>query len=159
MVMYQPKEFIDRLKDGTLRRPLSVVGMAKTSEDGNSLLLDPTMRCRKWIEIPVEMIAKKGVEWLGDVPCKEHEHPLVRIELQHDESGQSDVLARLLSATAGGAFFPNPNGDIPLPTCIDICYWKFEECIDLAKPSLWCLWEYSQCATRCHSGGRAIGIV
>jgi hypothetical protein len=55
------------------------------------------MRCRKWIEIPVEMIAKQGVEWLGDVSCEDYEHPMVRVELKCPTSSESRVLAELLS--------------------------------------------------------------
>jgi hypothetical protein len=39
---YEPRDFIDHLRNGTLIRPLSVIGMVKVSDDGNSLLLDLT---------------------------------------------------------------------------------------------------------------------
>lgn len=97
---FEPQDFIDNLKNGTLRRPLTIIGIAKASEDNNSLMLDPTMQCQRWIDIPVGMIAKKGVEWLGDVSCKDHEHPMVKVELKYPTSDESKILANILSASS-----------------------------------------------------------
>src|SRR5262249_8153838 len=95
-----PKEFISKLRAGTVRPPLAIIGMAKASEDSDHSLMFSAGGCENWIEIPEQAISE--IHTLGMVPCKDHQHPRVRIELVPSDdptvSALSAVLTQIISS-------------------------------------------------------------
>ena len=93
------KEFISRLRSGTVRPPVKLIGIVKANEESEHSVMFSSRGCEDWVEIPEKAIAE--IETLGIVPCKDHQHPRVRIELaQSDDptiSALSAVLAQVTS--------------------------------------------------------------
>lgn len=89
------KDFIVSLKSGTAKPPVVLVGMAKLSDTSENALMFSTIGCENWIELPIEVIA--NIQTLGIVPCKDHNHPRVRIELTKSDDPTAQALASLLA--------------------------------------------------------------
>jgi hypothetical protein len=94
MRTYEPAEFISLLASNQLDEPihLTVYGLVKADENDSSVLLfSISASCEQWIRIPVSLIS--SVQHGGNVSCKDHQHPLVRIVLA--EPNKDDVSAVL----------------------------------------------------------------
>lgn len=94
-------EFIAALAEGALKSPIVRVGMAKQDEtDANAILFSENRSCESWIKIPVEIIEK--VEHIDNVPCRDHEHPLIRLYIKEPPSDtkEAGILADLLRGAA-----------------------------------------------------------
>ena len=87
-----PTEFQQALAAKTLRSPLILTGLAKEADDNSSIMFSPD-DCLTWIRIPLTLLEE--IEFLGEVPCKDHSHPLVRLNLKRP-SGDESVFAELL---------------------------------------------------------------
>ena len=95
MRSYEPAEFVSIMASNQqLDEPmdLAIYGLVKPDEsDSSVLLLSISTSCERWIPIPVSLIS--SVEHGGNVSCKDHEHPFVRIVLA--EANKDDVSAVL----------------------------------------------------------------
>jgi len=86
-------EFVKALAEGTLREPISLEGMVKKCESGtDAVLFAEGMSCLHWTRIPVEMIEE--VDFISTVPCRDHEHPFVRLSLKEPTN---DVVAQVFA--------------------------------------------------------------
>jgi hypothetical protein len=93
-------ELFERLQCDTLLTavPVSVVGMVKKSEGKEKTIqFAPQGNCGNWVTIPLELI--EDAEILGTVPCKDHAHPLVRLDLKTPTTPEGKIFAALLKAT------------------------------------------------------------
>jgi hypothetical protein len=88
------KEFISRLRAGSIRPPLALIGMVKASDNSEHALMFSAAGCEDWIELPESAIA--AIETLGTAPCKDHQHPRVRIELALSDDRTVSALASVL---------------------------------------------------------------
>jgi hypothetical protein len=100
-----PDDFFDKLHEGTLVTavPVRLTGMVKKS-GGKERAIEfaPGGNCSGWITIPLEFIEE--VEVLRIVRCKDHSHPLVRLNLKAPKTPEGKVLLSLLEGmqAAGG---------------------------------------------------------
>ena len=63
-----------------MRSPVVLDGMAKPAEnDGAAILFSPA-GCESWVRVPTDLI--ESAEHLGELACKDHTHPHVRIHLK-----------------------------------------------------------------------------
>ncbi|MGW1075980.1 hypothetical protein [Streptomyces sp. NPDC002537] len=90
------EEFRQALAAGTVVAPLAVTGMAKTADVPDAILFALGTRCENWINLPLSLI--DSVQPLGQTPCDDHQHPLVRVFLNDTGSPEFTVLAALLRA-------------------------------------------------------------
>lgn len=96
---YTPAEFIEKLKGETDHpKPLVFVGMLKAAEDDQHLMFANGASCTHWTPVPVERI--EGIEWISDVPCKDHSHPLVKMTLKTPASEEAMMYASLAQSTS-----------------------------------------------------------
>ena len=97
---YNGPEFLRRLKDGDLHAPLVCEGFAKPVEgSGEAFQFAPAGVCNAWTKIPIELVER--VEILGDQPCRDHSHPLVRVHFKEPSAQDTaaGVFASLLRTT------------------------------------------------------------
>lgn len=90
-------DFVKVLSEGSLRDPIIKEGMVKPSEDAcDSIQFSEGTTCQIWTKIPVDMIER--VEFLSNIQCKDHQHPLVRLFLKEPpgENKAAAVLFELL---------------------------------------------------------------
>lgn len=88
------EEFLKALSEGNLREPIGKTGMVKPAADGTpAIQFAEGTACGQWTTIPAEMIEK--VEFLRTVPCRDHQHPLVRLFLK--EPPASNPLATVFA--------------------------------------------------------------
>ena len=93
-------EFLKRLTEGALRTPLICEGFAKPVEDSHkAFLFSVGTSCEDWTKIPGEVIEK--VEFLGERPCRDHSHPLIRIHFKEPPANEpfAVVFSSLLRAS------------------------------------------------------------
>ena len=90
---------LDALKSGELSEQDVYVGMVKESEKEDHIAFAPGSCEEGWIDVPAELIG--NVEVLRHVPCRDHSHPLVRLELAIDESNPVHTMVRQMFASAG----------------------------------------------------------
>jgi hypothetical protein len=92
---YAVGEFLKKLNDGALRAPLISEGFAKPIEGNReAFLFSPGTSCEGWTKIPAEIV--ETVEFLGELPCRDHSHPLVRIHFK--EPPPNDPFAAAFSS-------------------------------------------------------------
>jgi hypothetical protein len=95
MRTYEPAEFVSVLASNQqLDEPmdLTLYGLVKADESDSSVLLfSISTSCEQWIPIPVSLIS--SIQHGGNVSCKDHQHPFVRIVLA--EPNKDDVSAVL----------------------------------------------------------------
>jgi len=89
-----PRDFISKLKSGSLQPPVVLIGMVKESENSETSLMFSPGNCENWIELPENAISE--IRTLSMSPCKDHEHPRVRIELTQTNDPLSSALASVL---------------------------------------------------------------
>ena len=92
MRIYQPVDFLSKLSTDDLSNPseVSIVGLAKSDEGSPSAVhFSYSLACEQWVSIPIELI--EGVDHLKTVPCKDHQHPLVRIKLKRPDELRDDI--------------------------------------------------------------------
>ncbi|MFF9158244.1 hypothetical protein ACF1AB_39135 [Streptomyces sp. NPDC014846] len=108
-----PREFLDRLREDTLTRPVVLIGMVRSVEGDNDRI-EFSGDCLSWIPIPVGMIEE--VENLGVKSCKDHAHHVAKILLVAPRSEEETVLSRLIVEYRS----PLPGGDVArLDGCAD----------------------------------------
>ena len=110
-----PAEFQKALTNKTLKNPLVLQGLAKESDDAKSIMFSQD-GCTTWTAVPVELI--EDIDFLGDVACKDHSHPLVRLNLKRptgDGLVFSNLLEGLLSHVRRSSSRPQPAAQSPNP--------------------------------------------
>jgi hypothetical protein len=96
MQTFSPSDFVKALESDGLRRPVILTGTVKKPEQPDTILFSPNTSCLAWISIPLEKVEK--VEWLGKVPCKDHNHDFVNLVLKETDKGEASFFADLLRA-------------------------------------------------------------
>jgi hypothetical protein len=91
-------EFVAALAAGPLKRQIVKVGMVKPDDSPDAIQFAEGTNCSGWSKIPVQFI--ETVEFIGNVTCKDHEHPLIALELADPTSDEAAVFADLLRNTA-----------------------------------------------------------
>ncbi|WP_431045399.1 hypothetical protein ACQUSR_28120 [Streptomyces sp. P1-3] len=118
-----PEEFLRELQKE--ERGLSFPALIKPAETPDAFLVSILLTCDDWTVIPSNRI--DGIEYLFPVPCKTHEHPLVRIHLKEPDSDEGKFYASLATAlvhrgattarprrTAGASKVRPATGPLPL---------------------------------------------
>jgi len=90
------------LAEGKLRSDHQYTGMVKASDKDKYVAFALGSCDSGWIDVPAEVIGK--VEVIDQVPCREHSHPLVRMQFKLDESNPLHVMAGQLIASAKSRF-------------------------------------------------------
>jgi hypothetical protein len=87
------------LREGSLDRAggVVVVCMVKTAEQEGQISITAA-GCERWLDVPTDMI--ETAELIGHRPCREHQHPLVRLTFKNPQSNDAQIFAALLSQTA-----------------------------------------------------------
>lgn len=75
----------------------TLTGMAKPSASAGSISFAPG-GCENWVDIPVSLIKKAEV--LGQQPCRDHTHPLVRLTLKAPNEPVAKILLALVGSLA-----------------------------------------------------------
>jgi hypothetical protein len=107
-------EFFESLQQDKLMNamPITLVGMVKKSEGKErTIQFAPGGNCSNWVTIPVDLI--EDVEILKTVPCKDHAHPLVQLNLKTQNTPEAKIFAALFSALLQG--MPSSRGMQPMP--------------------------------------------
>jgi hypothetical protein len=90
------------LADGKLSSDHQYTGMVKASDKDKHVAFAPGSCDSGWIDLPAEVIGK--VEVIDQVSCREHSHPLVRMQLKLDESNPLHVMTGQLIASTSSRF-------------------------------------------------------
>ncbi|MFO0967853.1 MAG: hypothetical protein U0793_20005 [Gemmataceae bacterium] len=90
------QDFIKALNEDRLKETFALEGMVKKADDPNTLMFAAGTSCRRWVSIPIDLIT--NVTWLGKVPCRDHTHDLVRLEMKEPQTAEARMLRDLLNA-------------------------------------------------------------
>lgn len=96
--------FFDKLQKDTLEAsiPFSVVGMVKKAEGKEKAIeFAPGGNCSNWIKIPLEFI--EDAEVLKTVSCKDHSHPLVKLNMKTPKTAEGKIFLGLLEGMKQGS--------------------------------------------------------
>lgn len=115
---YLPDEFMTRLQKNEFTQKFSVEVMIKISSDNDKKELHfiPGKQCGKWISVPLSLIHE--IEYLYEIPCRDHNHPFVRIYFNEPEEGNAyvrvllEMLQKMKMATPVSSppqYFPGNN--------------------------------------------------
>ena len=103
-----PREFLESLKRDDLKQPASLRGMVKPAEgDADALMFVPGTSCRAWTKVPLALI--ESVKFLKNVPCRDHTHPLVSLQLKEPKTDEGRMLLSLLQAVASAQRLRQPS--------------------------------------------------
>lgn len=133
---FTPADFAKALASDSLRQPIVLTGLVKKAEGPDTLLFSPNTSCLTWVTIPLDEIVE--VEWLGKMPCKDHEHDHVKLFLKNAERGKGDFYADLLRASlsstgpspcsqVGGPAQPGFSGPVGPPDIADLTRVHFPQ--------------------------------
>ena len=106
MKSFAPAEFVKALRTGFPSDPVVIEGIVKESDGEDSLQFSFASDCNKWVKIPVELLDGQ-VEYRGTAPCRDHEHPRVRLTLKEPEGSNPasraffELLRQLVAAGDG----------------------------------------------------------
>lgn len=92
MRSYSPAEFLSGLTRDELDDPneVRIIGLARSDDaDPSVIRFSYSLRCETWLSIPVALV--ESVDHLKTVPCKAHEHPLVRITFKAPAADRGDL--------------------------------------------------------------------
>jgi hypothetical protein len=92
-------EFFEQLKQDKLATPMpesfGVIGMVKKSEGQDETIeFAAGMKCSGWVTTPIELI--ENVEMIQTVPCGDHSHPLVKLNLKTPKTPEGKLLFAIL---------------------------------------------------------------
>lgn len=83
------------LTEGNLTQAqTSLTGMVKPSEESGHVSFTQS-GCDTWVDLPTDMI--ESADHLGQRPCRDHSHPIMRITLKEPKDAQGRILAALLT--------------------------------------------------------------
>jgi hypothetical protein len=141
-------EFIKKLSEGSLQTKLTTEGFAKPIEgNDNAFLFSIGESCENWTKIPSEIVEK--VEIIGEQTCRDHSHPLVRIQFKESPTNDPHVAAfssllKVMSNKSNSAFdqLQNiaPASFRPPP----FCHQAFVDCFYYHRPRA-CELYYDNC--------------
>jgi hypothetical protein len=152
--VFTGQEFAKRLSTGQLKRSIVKIGMAKKSDDSlDTILFAEGRMCDEWISIPVSMIEQ--VTFLGNVTCRDHQHPLVVIQFKEPDA--SNETARVFAdlARQGPRTQPTQSSKVArrpsrgAGECIDGCVEHFERCANSGGDISWCIELLGYCFQFC----------
>jgi len=85
---HSAKEFLDKLRRDEIIRPVTLMGMVKKADDDAAhLMFSLGGTCSEWVAIPEKAI--ESVEVLDVIRCKDHTHPLVKLQLTQPTSEEA----------------------------------------------------------------------
>jgi hypothetical protein len=91
---FEPSEFMDRLRRDEISRPTVLFGMVKYIEDDHDyLMFAPGYVCENWMRILLSSI--ETIDFVDFVPCDDHTHPLVFLQLKQPETEEGRLFASL----------------------------------------------------------------
>lgn len=118
---FSPQDFTKRLRSGELAQPVVLTGLVKDGDSTDDALMFSLDGCASWTSIPHALIAQ--VEFLKQVTCTDHTHPLVSLQLKPSEQPEVRAAFSLLASVLKKAVPPDTS---------DAMRWqsetKFEEC-------------------------------
>jgi len=91
---FSPDEFFSKLSNDDLKPALALRGMVKKKAESNTHFLFAIGGCSTWVEVPVASVA--GVTLLEMMPCDDHMHPYVSMELKPATSPEGAFLSEIL---------------------------------------------------------------
>jgi hypothetical protein len=106
-----PSEFLERLERDTFDAATSItlVGMAKKSDgEEKSIQFAPGQDCTNWTTIPLTAIA--SVEVIRTVPCRDHSHPLVKLNMKTPDSSDGQLFSSIIAAMQSPSSAGMPRG-------------------------------------------------
>jgi hypothetical protein len=92
MRTYEPADFLSKLAiDGfPSASEASICGLVKPDElNPSAIKFSYSLACGRWISIPIEIV--ETIDHLKTFPCKDHEHPLVRIKFKKPDENRADL--------------------------------------------------------------------
>ncbi|WP_433527722.1 hypothetical protein ACQPZ2_30540 [Nocardia pseudovaccinii] len=137
MRVYEPVDFLSKLSANDLSNPtqVSIVGLAKSDKaNPSSVHFSHSLACEQWVSMPIKLI--EAIDHLRTVPCKDHQHPLVRIKFKRPDETHGDVIFLLnlvahMQATLEHALKAARTGKRPAPSlrrADDFCFiWDSPE--------------------------------
>ena len=90
-------DFFEKLQHDKLETtvPFSMVGMVKKSEGKEKTIeFAPGVNCSNWVTIPLEFI--EDVEMMKTIACKDHSHPLVKLNMKKPITPEGKIFFALL---------------------------------------------------------------
>ncbi|MFJ1812537.1 MULTISPECIES: DUF6294 family protein [unclassified Streptomyces] len=137
------------LAEGKLRSDHQYTGMVKASDKDKYVAFAPGSCDSGWIDVPAEVIGK--IEVIDQVPCREHSHPLVRMQFKLDESNPLHVMAGQLIASANSRLSAIQPGHLATAT-------RSATSVQRDLPSAEFYWEVSSSVGGCGLGGASLTI-
>jgi hypothetical protein len=93
----KPGDFLKALAEGSLVETITREGVAmQDPDDPGAILFSDGGSCGPWSKVPVEVV--ECVEFLHVVPCKDHEHPFVRLHVK--DPPKNDTVAAFFAGLA-----------------------------------------------------------
>lgn len=90
-------EFFEKLQQDKLNTPIpfGIIGMVKKSEGKErAIAFAPGVHCSNWVTIPLASI--KTVEIIRTIPCKDHSHPLVKLNMETPKTPEGKMFFAML---------------------------------------------------------------
>ena len=90
-------DFFEKLQHDKLDTtiPFSIIGMVKKSEGKEKTIeFAPGGNCSNWVTIPLEFI--EDVEMMKTIACKDHSHPLVKLNMKTPKTPEGKIFFALL---------------------------------------------------------------
>jgi hypothetical protein len=90
-------EFFEKLQQDKLSTPLpfGILGMVKKTEGKErTIAFAPGVHCSNWVTIPLEFI--ETVEMIRTIPCKDHSHPLVKLNMKTPKTPEGKMFFAML---------------------------------------------------------------
>ncbi|MGE0210709.1 MAG: hypothetical protein AB7S41_03360 [Parvibaculaceae bacterium] len=91
---FSPDDFFAKLSKDELKPALKLSGMVKRKPESGTHFLFAVGGCSTWVEVPVASVA--GVTLLEMMPCDDHTHPYVSMELKPATSPEGVFLSEIL---------------------------------------------------------------
>lgn len=96
-----PEEFLEKLQAGTFERDLVLGGMVKEDDDDDDVIqFSYGANCENWIKILTDHI--ESITMISRVPCGDHSHPFVELELKPPRTDEGELFADILRSMDAG---------------------------------------------------------
>lgn len=162
MKKYNPQEFLTRLRTGNFEHQITLIGMVKMhSEDEAKILFAVGTICERWIPLPIERV--ESIEVIDTIPCQDHTHPFVRIELKTPTTEEAKFLTELIiSSSARTSQFLRQRRPIivttpPAPRSCSDCELLRLACEAAGGSVYECSFQYYSCLFTCSEIGPGVG--
>jgi len=112
-------DFFEKLQHDKLDdlQTFSITGMVKKSEGKDKKIeFAPGGNCSHWVTIPLDLI--EDVEMIKTIPCKDHSHPLVKLNMKNPKTPEGKIFLALLEGMKqrNEGHQPQPGMQAPWPT-------------------------------------------